>query len=91
MTILDDKRQWRAHQARVKALPHDYQVVYQAISRYWFKVAIAPTYLPNAQALVALLALFEDAAAQHQDVLAVVGDDVAAFADEFAQAAQAKV
>jgi DNA-binding ferritin-like protein (Dps family) len=25
--IIEGKRQWRAHMARVKALPHEYQVV----------------------------------------------------------------
>jgi DNA-binding ferritin-like protein (Dps family) len=27
--IIDGKREWRAHVARIKALPPDYQIVYQ--------------------------------------------------------------
>ena len=27
--IIEGKKQWRAHLARVKALPPDYQIVYQ--------------------------------------------------------------
>lgn len=92
MTILDDKQAWRAHQARIKALPHDYRVVYQAIQRYWFKVgSFSATGLPDAQVFVQLLALFEEGAAHHQDVLALVGADVAAFADDFAASVQPKV
>ena len=36
--IIEGKKQWRAHMARVKALPPDYQIVYKEIQRYFFKV-----------------------------------------------------
>ena len=36
--IIEGKKQWRAHMARVKALPPDYQIVYKEIQRYLFKV-----------------------------------------------------
>nr|WP_216853869.1 DUF1048 domain-containing protein [Phytoactinopolyspora halotolerans] len=36
--IIEGKKQWRAHMARVKALPRDYQIVYKEIQRYFFKV-----------------------------------------------------
>lgn len=29
--IIDGKKEWRAHVARVKALPQDYQIVYKEI------------------------------------------------------------
>ena len=32
--IVEGKKQWRAHMARVKALPPDYQIVYKEIQRY---------------------------------------------------------
>ncbi|HUC27094.1 MAG TPA: DUF1048 domain-containing protein, partial [Streptosporangiaceae bacterium] len=35
------RAQWRAHMARVKALPPDYQIVYKEIQRYLFKVGSA--------------------------------------------------
>jgi DNA-binding ferritin-like protein (Dps family) len=34
--IIEGKRQWRAHVARVKALPPDYRIVYQEMQRYLF-------------------------------------------------------
>jgi hypothetical protein len=36
--IIEGKKQWRAHMARVKALPPDYQIVYKQIQKYLFKV-----------------------------------------------------
>ena len=32
--IIEGKREWRAHMARVKALPEDYQIVYKEIQKY---------------------------------------------------------
>ena len=36
--IIEGKKQWRAHVARVKALPPDYQIVYKEMQKYLFKV-----------------------------------------------------
>ena len=36
--IIEGKKEWRAHMARVKALPQDYQIVYKEIQKYLFKV-----------------------------------------------------
>jgi len=36
--IIEGKKEWRAHMARVKALPKDYQIVYKEIQKYLFKV-----------------------------------------------------
>lgn len=36
--IIEGKKEWRAHVARVKALPRDYQIVYKEIQKYLFKV-----------------------------------------------------
>jgi DNA-binding ferritin-like protein (Dps family) len=36
--IIEGKKEWRAHKARVKALPQDYQLVYNEIQKYFFKV-----------------------------------------------------
>ena len=32
--IIEGKKQWRAHVARVKALPPDYQIVYKEMQKY---------------------------------------------------------
>jgi DNA-binding ferritin-like protein (Dps family) len=78
--IIEGKRQWRAHLARVKALPPDYQIVYKEIQRYFFKVG--PVGLTDGTLLPGLLDFFEEGAAAGKGVLEVVGSDVAAFCDE---------
>jgi DNA-binding ferritin-like protein (Dps family) len=80
--IIDGKRQWRAHLARVKALPPDYQIVYQEIQRYLFKVG-------GGCQLVGILDFFEDGAAAGRGVLELVGTDVAAFCDDLVNSARA--
>ena len=32
--IIEGKKKWRAHIARVKALPQDYQIAYKEIQKY---------------------------------------------------------
>jgi DNA-binding ferritin-like protein (Dps family) len=76
--IIEGKKQWRAHVARVKALPPEYQIVYNEIRKYFFKVG--PVDLPDQ--LSGLLEFFEQGAAAGTRVLDLVGTDVAAFCDE---------
>jgi DNA-binding ferritin-like protein (Dps family) len=80
--IVEGKREWRAHMARVKALPPGYRIVYQEIQKYYFKVAPADPHV-----LGDLIDFFEQSAADGKDVRELVGDDVAAFADELIAAA----
>ncbi|GAA1684419.1 DUF1048 domain-containing protein [Nonomuraea maheshkhaliensis] len=78
--IIQGKKQWRAHMARVKALPPDYEIVYKEIQRYYFKVG--PIGLADGSLLTGLLEFFEEGVAAGTGVLELIGDDVAAFADE---------
>ncbi len=78
--IIEGKKQWRAHLARVKALPPDYQIVYQEIQRYFFKVG--PVDLVNGSLLTDLVDFFEDGVASGRGVLELIGPDVAAFSDD---------
>jgi DNA-binding ferritin-like protein (Dps family) len=78
--IIDGKKQWRAHMARVKALPPDYQIVYKEIQRYFFKVG--PSDLPDGRLLSGILDFFEESAAAGKGVLELIGHDVAAFCDD---------
>ena len=80
MGIIEAKKQWWAHVARVKALPPDYRIVYQEIQRYLFRVG--PADLFDAGVLSGLVDFFEEGAAAGKGVLALIGDDVAAFADD---------
>lgn len=79
--ILNGKKVWRAHLARVKALPPDYQIVYKEIQKYLFKVG--PIELTEGPELLSgIVDLFEEGAALGKGVLEVTGSDVAAFCDE---------
>jgi DNA-binding ferritin-like protein (Dps family) len=78
--IIEGKKEWRAHVARVKALPQDYQIVYKEIQKYLFKVG--PVELAEGTGLLAgIIDLFEEGAALEKSVLQVTGSDVAAFCD----------
>ena len=78
--IIDGKKQWRAHMARVKALPPDYRIVYKEIQRYLFKVG--PVDLPDGPLLSGIVDFFEEGAAADKGVLELIGNDVAAFCDD---------
>jgi DNA-binding ferritin-like protein (Dps family) len=79
--IIEGKREWRAHVARVKALPKDYQIVYKEIEKYLFKVG--PVELTEGIDLLSgIVDLFEEGATLGKDVLQVTGRDVAAFCDD---------
>jgi DNA-binding ferritin-like protein (Dps family) len=79
--IIEGKKEWRAHVARVKALPEDYQIVYKEIQKYLFKVG--PVELAEGTSLLSgIVDLFEEGAASGKNVLEVTGIDVAAFCDD---------
>ena len=78
--IIEGKKQWRAHMARVKALPPDYQIVYKEIQRYLFKVG--PIDLPDGRLLSGIVDFFEEGVAAGKGVLELIGNDVAAFCDD---------
>ncbi|WP_379131033.1 DUF1048 domain-containing protein [Paenibacillus sp. sgz500958] len=79
--IIEGKKEWRAHVARVKGLPQDYQIVYKEIQKYLFKVG--PVELTEGTGLLSgIVDLFEEGAALGKGVLEVTGSDVAAFCDE---------
>ena len=75
--LREEKRAWREHVARVKALPPDYRLVMTEIEKFMWSFAL------DAQIMSVqddLLAMFEEAAASGRPVLDVTGDDVARFA-----------
>ncbi|MGW5067039.1 DUF1048 domain-containing protein [Streptomyces cyaneofuscatus] len=77
--IIEGKKQWRAHAARVKALPPDYRIVYQEMQKYFFKVG--PVDLPDGPLLPGIVDFFEEGVAAGKGVLELIGTDVAAFCD----------
>ncbi len=79
--MIEGKKEWRAHMARVNALPRDYQIVYKEIQQYLFKVG--PVELSEGTGLLSgIIDLFEAGAAAGKGVLEVTGRDVAAFCDD---------
>ncbi|WP_019926502.1 DUF1048 domain-containing protein [Nocardia sp. BMG111209] len=78
--IIEGKRQWRAHTARVKALPPDYRIVYQEIQKYLFKVG--PVDLSDGRLLAEIVDFFEEGAANGKPALELLGPDIAAFCDD---------
>ncbi|GLX09048.1 DUF1048 domain-containing protein [Microbispora sp. NBRC 16548] len=78
--IIEGKKQWRAHMARVKALPPDYQIVYKEIQRYIFKVG--PIDVLDGPLLSGIIDFFEEGVAANRGVLELIGNDVAAFCDD---------
>ncbi|SDI97871.1 DUF1048 domain-containing protein [Natribacillus halophilus] len=79
--IIEGKKEWRAHMARVKALPQDYQIVYKEIQKYLFKVG--PVELNDGIGLLSgIIDLLEEGAVSGKGVLEVTGSDVAAFCDD---------
>ena len=78
--IIEGKKQWRAHVARVKSLPPDYQIVYREMQRYLFKVG--PVDLADGPLLSGIVDFFEEGVAAGKGVLELIGSDVAAFCDD---------
>ncbi len=78
--IIEGKKQWRAHVARVNALPPDYRIVYREMQKYLFKVG--PVDLTHGDLLSGIVGFFEEGAAAGKGVVQLIGTDVAAFADD---------
>ena len=78
--LIEGKKQWRAHMARVKALPPDYQIVYKEMQKYFFK--IGPVELTEGNLLAEIVDFFEEGVAAGKGVLELIGNDVAAFCDD---------
>jgi len=78
--MIEGKKEWRAHVARVKLLPQDYQIVYKEIQKYLLKVG--PIELNKGIGLFSeIISFFEEGVAAGKSVLEVTGTDVAAFCD----------
>jgi len=79
--IIEGKKEWRKHMARVKELPQDYQIVYREIQKYLYKVG--PAQLTNGTELLSgIIDFFVEGAALGKGVLEVTGSNVADFCDD---------
>lgn len=80
--MMGDKKEYREQMARVKALPEDYQFVFEKIHGYVWSLAggDGSDILKTQHELIEL---FEVSAAEGEHVLDVTGEDVIGFCDEF--------
>ncbi len=79
--IIGDKKEWNKMQARAKALPRDYQIVYSEIQKYMWQLTGGDG-MDIIAILKDLLGLFESGAADGKQALEITGEDIAAFCDE---------
>ncbi|MEA4914960.1 MAG: DUF1048 domain-containing protein [Christensenella sp.] len=79
--MIQQKKQWRVHMRRVKALPRDYQIVYNEMQKYIFLIGTVE-FEGTISVLSGIVDLFEEGAAAGKDVLDVTGKDVASLCDE---------
>lgn len=76
--VTGDKKEWNAMEARAKALPKDFRVVYKEIKQYVWKTSG----LDSIDTFKGLLDLFEEGVANGKHALEITGHDVAAFCDD---------
>ncbi|MGG1574512.1 DUF1048 domain-containing protein [Fictibacillus sp. NRS-1165] len=79
---LDDKREWKAMEARAKALPSEYHNAYNAIKKYMWTAGGTTDWKDSSRIFGGILDLFEEGAAEGKKVTDLTGKDVAAFCDE---------
>lgn len=79
---LEGKKEWKALEARAKALPEDYRAVYEEIKRYVWHGGTGA--MDPSGMFRHLVELFEQGVADGKRVSEIIGDDVAAFVDELA-------
>lgn len=78
--VIGEKKKYRDMMARVKALPEDYQFVYNKIQHYMWSFAAGDGY-DMLEIQYDLIEIFEAGAAEGKGVLEITGEDVAAFCD----------
>lgn len=78
--MVASKREYQAEMKRVHALPKEYQLVFKKIVTYMWQFSAGPGY-DMMQVQSDLIDLFEEGAANGRSVLAITGNDVAAFVE----------
>jgi DNA-binding ferritin-like protein (Dps family) len=79
---LDEKREWKALEARAKELPSEYSNAYKAIQKYLFSFGVPSDWKDCRRIFGGILDLFEEGAAEGKKVTDLTGEDVAAFCDD---------
>lgn len=79
---LDDKREWKAMEARAKALPSEYRNAYKAIQKYMWNAGGLTDWKDMSRIFGGILDLFEEGASAGKKVIDLTGEDVSSFCDE---------
>lgn len=87
---LEQKKQYKKDVARIEALPEPYRASAKAVQRYVMYAGGVTDGATLVTMMGDLADLWEQAAADGTPVRDIVGDDPAAFAEEFAAAYQGK-
>ncbi|WP_010095411.1 DUF1048 domain-containing protein [Ornithinibacillus scapharcae] len=85
---LNDKREWKALEARAKLLPSEYLNAYNAIKKYLWTSGDLSEWEDIHRVFSGLLDLFEEGAAEGKGVMDLTGEDVADFCDELVKDAK---
>ncbi len=88
--LVGEKKEYRQMMARVKALPLDYQFVFDKIQHYMWSYVAGDGY-DMLTIQYELIDLLEEGAASGKHVLEITGEDVAAFCDELLRNAKTYV
>ena len=81
---LGEKREYKANEARAKALPEEYAAAYVEIRNYIF----ATSGIVSMEPLKTLVDILEEASTNGKSVVEVTGANVAEFADELVRDVQ---
>jgi DNA-binding ferritin-like protein (Dps family) len=79
---LEDKREWKAMEARAKALPSEYLNAYKAIQKYMWTTGGPTDWKECSRIFNGIIDLFEEGVAEGKKVTDLTGEDVATFCDE---------
>lgn len=80
---LEAKKRYRAHMARVKELPENYQTAIEGVFRYIMYVGGSDDGDSSVSMIGALVDLFEESAANNTPIRSLVGEDPVDFVEEF--------
>lgn len=78
--LIGDRKDWKRMEARARALPRDYRIVYTEMKSYLWRFT-AGDGMDIVAILADVLADFEAAAAEGRHALDLTGKDVAAYCD----------
>ncbi|MDR1927159.1 MAG: DUF1048 domain-containing protein [Oscillospiraceae bacterium] len=85
--MVESKREYKRHMARVEALPEDYRYIFKKIQSHMWMFASGDGF-DMMKVHYDLIELFELGAADGKRALEVTGADVAAFCDELLRSAR---